>query len=96
MEIWVSNEIGLIPLWIYITLKLMIKDLEKQSSLIPLWIYITLKQTLRNFNTVQRLIPLWIYITLKPHNVRNRKVTVLYLYEFTLLSNLLTVDEYRK
>ena len=34
------------------------------------------------------LIPLWIYITLKPCRSFISRLSVLYLYEFTLLSNL--------
>ena len=33
------------------------------------------------------LIPLWIYITLKPSALSSLPWDVLYLYEFTLLSN---------
>ena len=37
---------------------------------------------------VKRLIPLWIYITLKLSPCWNSSIMVLYLYEFTLLSNI--------
>ena len=57
------------------------------GSLIPLWIYITLKQHLSNCSRRYCLIPLWIYITLKQNLIWNSSLFVLYLYEFTLLSN---------
>ena len=57
------------------------------ASLIPLWIYITLKPQLHNVLLALRLIPLWIYITLKPFVSALPCLSVLYLYEFTLLSN---------
>ena len=37
------------------------------------------------------LIPLWIYITLKLNTVTSSVLSVLYLYEFTLLSNILSL-----
>ena len=59
----------------------------KPWSLIPLWIYITLKLTVSCNYFAMCLIPLWIYITLKPCHQQDVRFTVLYLYEFTLLSN---------
>ena len=60
---------------------------ELSSSLIPLWIYITLKQDKAGCGRRRSLIPLWIYITLKLIVNLHTAINVLYLYEFTLLSN---------
>ena len=84
---WISYH-RLIPLWIYITLKLVYVYIIIYSCLIPLWIYITLKPVTSASVVLYGLIPLWIYITLKPTDFANKAKQVLYLYEFTLLSNL--------
>ena len=77
----------LIPLWIYITLKLFPHPESSLLRLIPLWIYITLKRQRTLCKSIYSLIPLWIYITLKPIMYSFNTFAVLYLYEFTLLSN---------
>ena len=76
-----------IPLWIYITLKLCSPFLFLRYCFIPLWIYITLKLKQHHIRLLMRFIPLWIYITLKLKCLLGSKSKVLYLYEFTLLSN---------
>ena len=90
------SSICLIPLWIYITLKLGVRVWCAICRLIPLWIYITLKPKLLCSLTSLGLIPLWIYITLK-HQLRQQYMTsVLYLYEFTLLSNTILFPRFRR
>ena len=83
----VINTHRLIPLWIYITLKHITSAHPYQIGLIPLWIYITLKLLLWHACQGICLIPLWIYITLKRKTDSVSNLVVLYLYEFTLLSN---------
>ena len=84
----VINTHRLIPLWIYITLKHITSAHPYQIGLIPLWIYITLKLLLWHACQGICLIPLWIYITLKRKTDSVSNLVVLYLYEFTLLSNI--------
>ena len=84
----VSSAVScLIPLWIYITLKQGLAFDVIIACLIPLWIYITLKPCLTASVLRSSLIPLWIYITLKQNCDNIDMLKVLYLYEFTLLSN---------
>ena len=107
-----SSISGLIPLWIYITLK---HNMTILYHLIVLYLYeftllsnrlswlsqYTMSYTSMNLHYSQTmeiwvsneigLIPLWIYITLKPRRCYTLWLRVLYLYEFTLLSNKLFV-----
>ena len=83
----VKGGLCLIPLWIYITLKPWNVKKGVHHGLIPLWIYITLKPSSEVVQIFCGLIPLWIYITLKLPLCVRQWSAVLYLYEFTLLSN---------
>ena len=65
----------------------LLRSAPLRSGLIPLWIYITLKPLFNFSIACLRLIPLWIYITLKRLISYCPCLRVLYLYEFTLLSN---------
>ena len=76
-----------IPLWIYIALKLIFFVFSFHRRFIPLWIYIALKQILEIIRHIDGFIPLWIYIALKQEHKDTAQLAVLYLYEFTLLSN---------
>ena len=76
-----------IPLWIYIALKQPTFTCLNNTSFIPLWIYIALKHPWGILCCEYSFIPLWIYIALKLTSDILLDIRVLYLYEFTLLSN---------
>ena len=88
LEVVSYSVSSFIPLWIYIALKRYLPWTCVRGCFIPLWIYIALKPASDQGNMECSFIPLWIYIALKQRVYRGGRIRVLYLYEFTLLSNV--------